>query len=184
LFEKCPFSTLNALAETGLVNEEDPKAMDMCQTRAWWAIRGKMGYSTHNYYNYQHYLSQVEKTNTTQPKKNIAVIRTEHLQDDWRSIEEDLLDGTKGLNITFGNTKNASPKRQEDLELSPIAQSRLCHALCHEIQVYKELLRRAKNLNEKDVATSMEELRISCPIETDLESCRGKTNEHKSLSLN
>ena len=48
----------------------------------------------------------------------------------------------------------------------------MCGALCNEIQVYKDILRRAINLDEDDVAASLEELKEVCPVEAKHSSCR------------
>ena len=45
-------------------------------------------------------------------------------------------------------------------------------ALCNEIQVYKDIIKRAINLNENDIAQTMEELHESCPKEAVESTCR------------
>lgn len=47
----------------------------------------------------------------------------------------------------------------------------LCHVLCNEIQVYKDIIRRAVNLNREDVTNSMEDLRKTCPKEAIEDLC-------------
>jgi len=131
------------------------------------------GFTKHNRFNYQHYLKQVQRHEEpfNETFSKIIVIRTEHLNDDWRGLEEDFLKGPKDLNVTFTTNKNASPKRPEDLVLSEIARTRICHYLCEDIQVYKQLLLHAVNLNENDVAVSMRELNETCPTEAAASKC-------------
>jgi hypothetical protein len=161
LYKECDFDTLNVLGEIGLAPPYSTNASAVCQSRAHEAITGATGFSTHNYYNFGYYLREV--TSYTVP--TIVVLRTEHLAADWKSIEENVLHGPKDLNVTFSLKCNASPTRPKTTFLSPIAQRRICAALCQEIQVYKSLLQAAINLNKNDVAQSMAELEESCPVE-------------------
>jgi hypothetical protein len=163
LFSECDFFTLNALGEIGLAPRNTSNATELCQNRAYNAISGTVGYSTHNFYNFAYYLRDVKK-HTDLPLK-IVVVRTEHLAADWKSIEEEVLNGPKELNVTFSRKSNASFKRPEVIALSPTAQRRICAALCKEIQIYKGLLRSAINLNKEDIEQSMAELEASCPVE-------------------
>ena len=50
------------------------------------------------------------------------------------------------------------PKIHNEKYLSDEAKTALCELLCNEIQVYKELIRGAINLNDDDMDESMEEL--------------------------
>lgn len=172
LFTDCEFDTLTELGERGLAprSEQQGKSnkLDVCQERARMAISGTVGYSTHNYYNFNYYLRQVEDNHSGNIA--IAVIRTEHLEADWKSIESGLLNGLKDPKITFARF-NASPKRAADLSLSETARERICNFLCNEIQVYKDLLHRAANLHPEDIAVSMADLEASCPVEAALTTC-------------
>lgn len=161
LYKKCDFDTLNILGETGLAPRQTSNISDVCRGRARDAITGAVGFSTHNYYNYEYYLREV----TTDAVPNIVVIRTEHLAADWKSIEEDILHGPKDQNVTFSRRCNSSPQRPDNMYLSPTAKRRICEALCQEIQVYKNLLHAAINLSEGDVAQSIAELYENCPVE-------------------
>jgi RecB family exonuclease len=146
-------------------------ATTTCSRRAWRAITGEVGYATHNMYNYRLYYNQVLQQDAS---PRIAVLRTEHLAEDWRRIEKDVLQGS---NDPFGDDnfqfpqKHASKKKRKDYYLSESSQKVICSALCQEIQVYKQILARAVNLNKDDYAESMQELQQHCPEEASLSSC-------------
>ena len=189
LYLECDFHTLNELGEKGLSNQTQdfsatplPQKLtrteemlfnsdeyaSVCQFRASMAIQGKVGYASHNKYNFRHYLDLIESKHG--PKPTLAAIRTEHLEKDWKSLEEDLLHGQKNLNVSFGHM-NKSKKDAKDEYLSPTALRNICRELCGEIQVYKVLLQRAVNLNDDDYATSLAELAESCPEEVKASDC-------------
>jgi hypothetical protein len=161
LFVDCNFTTLDELGgRTGLGSQY----RTLCSRRAWKAVTGQVGYSVHNKYNYGYYRGQVPDD------ARIAVIRTEHLEQDWVAVEQRLLEGPAHATVDFPH-RNRSEKKREDLALSVQSQRNICYALCEEIQIYKRILLSAANLDAADVETSMAELRESCPIEADLESC-------------
>ncbi len=55
--------------------------------------------------------------------------------------------------------------------LSDESKTALCEVLCNEIQVFKELIRGAINLNDDDMDQSMEELRQTWSREAIDETC-------------
>jgi hypothetical protein len=59
--------------------------------------------------------------------------------------------------------RHAPYRQPQDSILSTESQDNICRALCTEIQVYKQLLARAENLDRDQYATSMRELREACP---------------------
>lgn len=173
LFVDC-YSTLNELAEHGLGNNDDEdnnsEERESCKRRARHAIKGTRGYCCHNKYNYGFFNDQIG------PSKRIIAIRTEHLLDDWNSIER-MLGGTQSLNVTFirrnvsrpTEAKNDVNKQQQ---ISQKARRNLCNALCEEIQIYKKFLNRAENLGKEQVDTSLQEIQETCPQETkEIRSC-------------
>jgi hypothetical protein len=167
LFVDC-YYTLEELAVDGLEGDRN----STCPNRAWEAIQGEVGYGAHNYYNFGYYRSQVEDHD---PKGRIIAIRTEHLLEDWNSIEDML--GGHPMSKTV-NKVNVSKKRSEVEKISERARNNLCVALRQEIQVYKDLLERAENLSEEHVAESLRELQDSCPNEISIEK-KGEGNEKK-----
>jgi Sulfotransferase family len=166
LFVKCPFPTLNVLGgELGL----GANNVTLCSRRAWKAITGEEAYSAHNYYNFAFYYNEVMQQDKD---ARIVVLRTEHLEQDWRTIETQILHGPQPFdsNFTFP-TKHSSHKNPEDYILSPESQENICHALCAEIQVYKYILSQAENLDKTDYDVSMQELMRHCPVEAALKKC-------------
>jgi hypothetical protein len=160
LFVDCPFSTLNDLGgEFGLGGNN----ATMCSQRAWQAVLGTKAYSEHNYYNYGYYWNQVTAMSRNS-RLRILVLRTEHLSDDWKAIEMNILHGTDPFRTNASMPERHAPYRQpQDSMLSTESQDNICRALCTEIQVYKQLLARAENLDRDQYATSMRELRKACP---------------------
>ena len=65
----------------------------------------------------------------------------------------------------------AHAKNATEMYLSDKSKIVLCQVLCNEIQVYKDIIRRAVNFNREDVKASMEELRQTCPKEAVEETC-------------
>ena len=153
LFVEC-YSTLNKLAEEGLDKTGSKKSV--CQERAISAIKGKQGYIAHNFYNFGFYLDQIV------PNSRIVAMRTEHLTEDWDSVEA-IFGGTYKFTMPV-QRKNVSRRREDPL--SPLAIANLCGVLCEEFQVYKAILRRAENLTPEQVTLSMAEVQESCPLET------------------
>lgn len=162
IYIDCPtFTTANELAATGLT--EDGEASDECKQRARDLLRGTAKYEDHIYFNYQYYLEGIPH------KSNILVVRTEHMEDDWNSVEMSL-GGKPRTNIPFPH-ENSRPKESRDLILGDEERMLLCHELCVEIQTYKLLLRRALNINIDQYKISMMELKQSCPNEAMLKQC-------------
>jgi hypothetical protein len=181
LYIEC-FDTLNELGEVGLaVNEKTLNgSLTTCQQRARWAVTGQERYAYHNYYNYGYYLNQLRQYHTNAVSK-ILVIRSEHLENDWKSIEHDILEGSRDLNFVFEQT-NASPKRSKDYVLSQKARQEICKWLCFEIQTYKFIIQRAINLSEDEKEISMKELNESCPKEADSSTCEIKLDDSTQSS--
>lgn len=174
LYIDCPtFSTANNLAATGLT--EDGEASDECKQRAKDLVRGTAQYEDHIFYNYQYYLAGVPH------KSNLLVIRTEHMEEDWNSIEKGL-GGAPRTNITFPH-ENSRPKQERDLILGDEKRMLLCHELCVEIQTYKLLLRSALNVDDDQYEKSMEELQHSCPNEATAKQCDFHTPNIKQKLL-
>ena len=66
--------------------------------------------------------------------------------------------------------------------MSDDSKTALCAVLCNEIQIYKELIRGAINLNDDDMEQSIEELRRTCPSEAIEETClRERPDFHKRI---
>jgi hypothetical protein len=154
---------VNDLALRGLAESPDPLVSDACRARARRAIVGEEQYGYHGYHNYRYHMRQVPVHAT------VAAIRSEHLVEDWNSIEAHL--GSPARVESFPRRNRAYNSTRVRRNLTGEARARLCHHLCDEIQVYKSIVERAVNLQPRDVATSLTELRRSCPREADLPSC-------------
>jgi len=173
LFVDCPFATISDLAERGLGGHSDVSAE--CQTRAWDAIEGRKPYAHHNYYNYRYYLDEIPHD------ASLFVVRSEHLTDDWNSIEmhlHSIVKQQKGGDIRsepyqIGPVAKSNKARYsgKDRQVSPQARRLLCQALCEEIQLYKKILHRAINLNSDQVQESLDELAKSCPEQSAAQNC-------------
>lgn len=95
-------------------------------------------------------------------------MRAEHLQQDWDSIEALFSGGTHshdGTVTDFESIVNTSKRRRMD-RVSDEGTGNLCRALCREIQLSKELIVQAENLNAKQREESMNEILHACPEES------------------
>jgi hypothetical protein len=117
----------------------------------------------------------------TKPTTKILVLRTEHLADDWSRLSSEKLfrqvnrRGTRGnvpISSAVGtryNTTSAEATNNTTSQLATTATihwNNLCLALCDEIQIYKQILYNAYNLNATQVVASINEVRTICPEET------------------
>jgi hypothetical protein len=139
------------------------KSQDMtCSQRAWAAVLGARDFSYHEWYNYEHYWNAIQPY-IANPKIAVKVLRTEHLLDDWTGLSTKPLYRRVNQGSEHTNTTTTPiPK------FVPQALQNLCLALCPEIQIYKQLLTRAENLNDVQVQESLKEVQESCPEETSL----------------
>ena len=163
IYLDCGFSYASELA-MGL--SKNGGASEVCKHRARDMLRGMTQYEGHLFYNYQYYFESV-------PHSNIFVIRSEHMAEDWNSIEK-RLGGRLRENITFPH-QNSEPKDPHDSELGETERILLCHELCVEIQYYKLILQHALNINKTEYDSSMKELQASCPNEAELQQCNFDT---------
>jgi hypothetical protein len=124
----------------------------------------------HNAMGYSYYWDVIQKASSID-SAHLLVMRAEHLQDDWNSLEQ-LFGGHSNNNTrAFDSKLNKSRKLGRD-KLSQEGTRNLCRALCREIQVYKEFLFRAGNLNATQRQESIAELLNVCPEETmEIRSC-------------
>jgi hypothetical protein len=147
---------------------EQGGASERCKRRALDAIQGVDGSDfqpDHWYYNYQYYFEAIP------PDSNILVVRNEHMEEDIRGIE-DLLGSHEEERLILSKAMNTNTwSDQADLYLSDESISILCHTLCNEIQVYKEILRRALNMSQDQLRASLTELEATCPSEAIAEEC-------------
>lgn len=124
----------------------------------------------HNAFNYDWYAHRLlrDPRNT---EADVFVLRVEHLEQDWSTVDR-LLGGTGKFPGTLKSRQNDAsikPLRVAHHNTTDVGLQNLCRALCEEIQIYKQFLLRAANLQEEDLEASMQELRQQCPEEIDIQ---------------
>ena len=140
-----------------------------CSHWAWAAVQGNMPADYHNAYNYDWYAHRILH-DPHNKDADVFVLRVEHLEQDWTTIDT-MLGGDGSFPATMATKQNSAsikPLRITNHNTTDVGIQNLCRALCDEIQVYKQLLVRAINLEADDIDASMEELRQQCPEETDI----------------
>lgn len=158
-----------------------------CQRRARESILGTEHYGTQSYYNYQYHWEGLPQRVRDDEEGKILTIRTEHIVEDWNSIEvelggsdqEDIM-GTPSepfemLRGYFNQGhNNADPYSYYSNHfinrLSDESRMLLCEHLCNEIQIYKRILARSINLTREQYLQSLEELKKSCPKEAAMDA--------------
>lgn len=86
--------------------------------------------------------------------------------DDWNDLEKRF--GGYQDTLIPENMKNHNANvwlGPDDLVFSDKSKDIICHALCNDIKVYKNILRLAENLDASQVEKSIEELMEKCPVE-------------------
>ena len=164
LYAECPFDTVNDVGEALSPNSN---VTDMCKSRAKASIDGTEHFGCHHYFNYQFHLEAIPRDAT------IMTLRTEHLVEDWNSIErqlggEEVLEQDNKV-IARNNVNKASNNKLK--YLSEESRRLICAKLCNEIESYKKILRLSINLIKKQVQESIDEFMDSCPIEALATTC-------------
>jgi hypothetical protein len=157
-----------------------------CQERAWAAVMGVREFSYHEWYNYEYYWTALHEhhprlfSDTIQNKSlnspaSLVVLRTEFLSDDWSEISKEELfrpvnrGSRKEFRTTQNNSTIFSSRAESEQHLGQDRSSKfwrnLCRAMCPEIQIYKQILDHATNLNHSQVAASLHGLQQLCPEE-------------------
>ncbi|KAG7360457.1 hypothetical protein IV203_035556 [Nitzschia inconspicua] len=176
------------------ISAEQPVNMT-CPERAWAAVLGVREFSYHEWYNYEYYWMALhsyhsrlfDNTNNSHDgtfrKPSLVVLRTEHLSDDWSTISKEELfrPVNQGSRKEFQSTKNSTVFSRRTATENVLGQERssafwrnLCHAMCPEIQVYKQILNHGSNLDTEQMKASLQELRELCPDESDsTRNCTG-----------
>lgn len=165
LYAECPFNTVD---DVGEALSAGSNVTDLCKGRAEASIDGTEHFGCHHYFNYQFHLEAIPKNAT------IMTLRTEHLREDWNSVEYNLggvaeVLGQDNEVIAHNNVNKASDGKLK--YLSEESKRLICAKLCNEIQTYKKILRLSINLNETQVQQSVDELMNSCPNEALAPTC-------------
>lgn len=151
--------------QNGLSDHADASAH--CKQLAFQAVRGSTYVApSHFYYNYQYYFYGIPSNSS------IVVIRNEYLKEDWNALEESLSGRTDAMSKdTIPKVNQNTWTNQDDLFISDESLGILCKALCNEIQVYKQILLLAQNLNQGQVQASLDALEVKCPTEAITAEC-------------
>lgn len=141
-----------------------------CSHWAWAAVLGNMPADYHNAYNYDWYAHRLLR-DPQNAYADVFVLRVEHLEQDWTTVDR-LLGGTGEYPSTLKSRQNDAsikPLRVSNHNTTDVGLQNLCRALCEEIQIYKQFLLRAVNLQPEDLEESMKELRRQCPEELSIQ---------------
>ena len=145
---------------------------DECSDWAWAIVTGEIPASYHNAFNFDWYFAPMLEEQYQ--KSELFVVRVEHLDNDWQAVDRivggdgktlpgDVMPGGAESKVNVAADMNLPVSNST---LSPLGWRNLCRAMCHEMQIYKMMLKRASNLNEDDVKESIKEVREICPEET------------------
>lgn len=169
------YEEINDLATHGLERKISSK-LDNCQRLARNVITGNVPGSyeyAHVVRNYRFYIS---KLLSQAGNKNIYVLRTEHQIDDWISSAEDIVHQSGVIaNVQMENKhithREGKKPAVTNRGLSKEGLKNACFFLCPEIQLFKEIIKKAINLNEDDKEWSLQDLAKYCPKEVGTENC-------------
>jgi hypothetical protein len=184
-------ATTTANTTTATVLVANSKSMDMtCPERAWAAALGVRAFSYHEWYNYEHYwngmqrmmlmkqhdnhdsIDQSSSNSSSNKAYSLHVLRTEHLLQDWATVSTERLfrpvNRRRSLSPNHNNTTTTTTTASRMSLFSTPMLANLCRALCPEIQMYKQLVQEADNLNEAQRQESIGEVQALCPMEPPL----------------
>ena len=126
---------------------------------------GNVDFVEHAFYNYQYYREAVPSD------ARILVIRKSHITSDLNDLESFFGGGQDSLLEEPVPVFNSHDTKAVDLVLSNESKRLLCRELCNEIQVYKQILSEALNLDEVQLRVSLDELKVNCPLEAVEDRC-------------
>jgi hypothetical protein len=103
--------------------------------------------------------------------REIIAFRAKHNEEDWKRV--DIMLGGNGTVPSMMHANDASKKQipVNNKTISEQGHLNMCRALCHEIQVYKQLMTAAINLNEEDTLESLRELNCPDDMTPEVRSC-------------
>ena len=105
--------------------------------------------------------------------KTILVVRTEHLNDDWISANRYLGQDDPAISVPTVKFRDSSKVKQsisDGSELSNEGRKSICIYLREEYDVYFGVLRKAGNVNARDLAESLSTARKNCGSWLDFDS--------------
>lgn len=120
----------------------------------------------HMSWNYGFYLESSVLVDDDEDNKDLFVVRTEHLWEDWQAINKLLGDDTNSAkdepNADSHQRDSSTPLPVSDRTLSEQGTVNLCCTLASEIYVYTKALKRAVNLSPQQVRESLNRLEQKC----------------------
>lgn len=140
---------------------------DDCSFVANLAIQGKVEPMEHLFWNLQKLVRNIPGFIEDKP---VLVIRQEYMWQDWLAVNELLGLGreyqSKNIEIHArqSNYRSRAKRRRENSLSSDDLRSNVCNALEKEYRVYFDLLKRAVNLSDGDIISSVEIARRNCPM--------------------
>jgi hypothetical protein len=119
----------------------------------------------------------------------VVVVRTEHVIEDWSQLSKEPLfrqvnrgnvngtttlskkedgnvDHNHGSLVEWNLQNSSSDMFNDNNNNNTLFLVNLCRALCPEIQIYKQILLSAHNLNTTQIYDSMREIQVWCPLES------------------
>jgi len=161
---------LRAREEYGDINQ-NLSANDYCKRIAKNCITGRDKGCRHMYHNYQWYLDDI----LSDESKEFYVVRTEHQDYDWKTINAMLGDNANTENqLGLKQVSQRSNRYTGELKVNSVNNrtmskegiNNICFVLCKEIKTYKKLLFKALNLNGEEREKSIQNIANICPLET------------------
>jgi len=166
------YDKIDDLAAKGLRKQDEDEVLTQeekeCMKLAHDCVAGKLPtyLFSHMTLNYQFYVGELLK----HEEKEIFVLRTEAFWNDWQNINTFLGGGPIAKSKSYTHQKSEiQPANDKTLSFQGVQN--LCRVLCHEIQAYRQLIVRAKNLSEYEKYDSLMEIIKKCPSEAFLSSC-------------
>jgi hypothetical protein len=172
---------VSLMAATNEVSMERPINMT-CKERAWAAVLGVREFSYHEWYNYEHYWTELQNLYLGKDSKSsLLVLRTEHLLEDWSELSKEELfrrvnqgSNTSSAIVPPSLSNTSTVSASESLDSPKVNETsieidssrfwwNLCHAMCPEIRIYQQILERAENMNASQVRESLLEVQAMCP---------------------
>jgi hypothetical protein len=129
-----------------------------CRVKAVQALDGNMDFPSHLHYNYEYY---VNMTLSTYPQKEVFVVRTEHLWDDLSELDM-MVGGSGPLSRAGSKYDHGSSVYKVRSKLSNQGKQLLCYGLRKEIQIYKDLIQRAVNLDDSEKKDAIDAVDKDC----------------------
>ncbi|GFH58327.1 hypothetical protein CTEN210_14803 [Chaetoceros tenuissimus] len=140
---------------------------DDCSFVAHLAVQGKVEPMEHLFWNLQKLVHNIPGFTEDKP---VMVIRQEYMWQDWPAVNELLGLGREyqsentDIHARQSDYRSRAQRRRENSLSSDDLRSNVCSALEKEYRVYFDLLKRAVNLKDIDIISSLEIAKRNCPM--------------------